>query len=202
MGLDSRAPNIAQKFIDSANSTLASQPEIAAQLLAAYGISPDLPDDDAILSVLRFASEIAFYAPARAFAQGWPSHGDSKFYLYHFNEGIPWEGRFQGEAGHILDVAYLFQNYNNYLNDKEKAVAVSYADDFISFVNGEAPWPPASPPKLGARVYGPSGGGKISNYVADGLPKSVDRGEQILKLGETAGFDNILDVFQNFLQGR
>jgi len=198
MGLDARNPGIAQKFIDSVNTTLSSHPDAAKELLAAYDITPNTSDDDALLSILRFASEISFYAPARAFAQGWPG----KFFLYHFNEGIPWPGRFQGEAGHILDVAYLFQDYNEHMDDKQKKVARAYAEDFIKFVNGEDPWPAVKGEKMGARVYGPSAGDVTTKFVEDGSPKGVGRNERVLKLGEMAGFDNILDVFQNFFQGR
>ena len=161
MGLDTRKPNVAQKFIDSVNNTLSSHPSAAAELLSSYNITPSTPDEEALLSILRFSSEISFYAPARAFAQGWPNTKDSKFFLYHFNEGIPWPGRFQGEAGHILDVAYLFQNYNEHLTEEGKKLARQYAEDFINFVNGEDPWPPVQGGKLGARVYGPSSEGVI-----------------------------------------
>jgi hypothetical protein len=198
MGLDARNPGIAQKFIDSVNITLASHPEAAKELLKSYDITPSTPDDPALLSILRFASEVAFYAPARAFAQGFPR----KFFLYHFNEGIPWEGRFKGEAGHILDVAYLFQNFNEHLNDEQKAVARAYAEDFINFVNGKDPWSPVKNGNMAARVYGPSSKGITTKFVQNGEPQEVGRDERILKLGELAGFDIILTTFQNFLQGR
>jgi carboxylesterase type B len=198
MGLDARNPGIAQKFIDSAKATLSSHPDAATELLRAYDISTSTSDDTALLSILRFASEISFYAPARAFAQGWPQ----KFFLYHFNEGIPWEGRFQGEAGHILDVAYLFQNYNEHLNADQKKVARAYAEDFIKFVNGEDPWTPVKNGDMAARVYGPSSEGITTKLVEDGAPSAVGRNERVLKLGEMVGYDNVLAVFQNFFQGR
>ncbi|KAF2028141.1 carboxylesteras-like protein [Setomelanomma holmii] len=198
MGLDGRNPGIARKFCDSVKYTFDAYPEVGHELLAAYDLSPSTADDEAVLSILRFASEISFYAPARAFAQGWPQ----KSFLYHFNEGIPWLGRFQGEAGHILDVAYLFQNYNQHLNDDQKKVARAYAEDFIKFVNGEDPWQPTKGGTLGARVYGPSSDGVTTKYVESGDPKEVGRNERVLKLGEKAGFDNVLAAFQNFFQGR
>ncbi|KAH8732619.1 carboxylesterase-like protein [Phaeosphaeriaceae sp. PMI808] len=198
MGLDARTPDIAAKFITSVNLTLREQPQVAQKLLSAYNITHDAPDAEAILSILRFASEISFYAPSRAFAQGWPN----RFFLYHFNEGIPWEGRFKGEAGHILDVAFLFQNYNNHLNEAQKQLARAYGEDFIKFVNGEDPWRPVSGGQMGGRVYGPSNEGIITKYVEDGNPREIGRHERILRLGEMAGYDTILATFQNFFQGR
>lgn len=202
MGIDALAPNIAQKFITSATATLSAHPDAATQLLAAYNITPTTPDEAATLSILRFASEISFYAPARAFAQGWPKTSSTKFFLYHFNEGIPWEGRFQGEAGHILDVALLFQNFDEYLTEAQRKVATAYAEDFINYVNGEDPWPPVQGEKMGARVYGPSSEGLAARYVEDGEPGKIGRDERVLRLGEVVGFDTLSTVFQNFFQGR
>lgn len=200
LALDARNPGIAQKFMDSVNKSFISQPSAAAELLSTYNITQETSDDEAMLSILRFATEAAFYAPARAFAAGWPS--SSKFFLYHFNEPIPWEGRYKGEAGHILDVAFLFQNYNENLDEKQKKVARAYAEDFINYVNGEDPWPAVHDGKPSARVYGPSSDGITTKYVEDGKPSEVGRNDRILKLGEQFGFDNLLNAFQNFMEGR
>lgn len=202
MGLDARNPGIATKFIDSVNKTLAAHPDAAPALLSSYNITLSTGDDEALLSILQFATEISFYAPALAFAKGWPQTKDNKIFLYHFNEGIPWDGRFKGQAGHILDVAFLFQNFNEHLNDEQRAVARAYAEDFIEFVNGNDPWPPVEGGKMGARVYGPSCEGVTAKYVEDGKPEEVGRHDRVLKLGEQVGFDSILEVFQNFFQGR
>ncbi|KAF2467467.1 carboxylesteras-like protein [Lindgomyces ingoldianus] len=201
MGLDARNPGIASKFVESVNKTLSSHPEAASTLLSSYKISESTNDDEAVLSILKFATDISFYAPALAFAKGWPQTKENKFFLYHFNEGNPWEGRFKGEAGHILDVAFLFQNFNEFMNEEQKAVARAYAEDFVEFVNGSDPWPPVEGGKMGARVYGPSSAGISAKYVASGNPEEVGRRTHVLKLGEMAGFDSILDVFQNFFRG-
>ncbi|KAJ4345460.1 uncharacterized protein N0V89_011591 [Didymosphaeria variabile] len=202
MGLNAKQPNIATKFIESVNKTLAEHPDAASTLLSSYNITPSTGDNEALLSILRFGTEISFYAPSRAFAKGWPRTKDSKFFLYHFNEGIPWEGQFQGEAGHILDVAYLFQNYNEHLNDAQKKVARAYGEDIIEFINGNDPWPPVEGEKFGARVYGPSSEGITTKYVASGNPEEIGRHDRVLKLGEQVGFDLVMDVFQNFAFGQ
>lgn len=200
--LDARKSGIAQSFIDSCTKTLAEKPEVAKELIKAYNITTTSSDDEALLAILHFFSEIVFYAPARAFAQGWPNTSDSKLFLYHFNEGIPWEGRFKGEAGHILDVAYLFQNFNEHLDDAQLKVAREYGEDFIKFVNGEDPWPSVQRDKLGAKVYGPSGDGVTSRWVPDGAPAKIGRDERILKLEKMVGMDTIFAVFQNFFKGK
>ncbi|KAJ4296317.1 hypothetical protein N0V90_006362 [Kalmusia sp. IMI 367209] len=202
LGLNGRLPNIAPKFVESVNKTLAAHPDAASTLLSSYNITSSTNDDEALISILRFATEISFYAPALAFAKGWPKTKENKYFLYHFNEGIPWEGKFQGEAGHILDVAFLFQNYNEFLTEEQKKVARAYGEDFIEFVNGNDPWPPVEGDQFGARVYGPSNDGITTKYVASGNPAEVGRDDRVLKLGEQLGFDTVMDVFQNFLQGQ
>lgn len=188
--------------MDSINATLSAHPSAASTLLDAYNITSSTNDEEALLAILRFASEISFYAPSLAFAKGWPKTKDNKIFLYHFNEGIPWEGQFKGEAGHILDVAYLFQNYNEHLNEEQKKVARAYGEDFIEFVNGNDPWPPVEGEELGARVYGPSGDGITTKYVASGSPADIGRSERVLKLGEQIGLDLVMDAFQNFSFGK
>ena len=48
--------------------------------------------------------------------------------------------RVEGDTTHVLDVAFLFQNFNEFLPPAQKNVAVRFARCFIKFVNGEAPW--------------------------------------------------------------
>ncbi|PVI02247.1 carboxylesteras-like protein [Periconia macrospinosa] len=200
MGMD--PSNIATRFITSATSTLSAHLSALTTLLTSYNITPTTPDNEALLSILRFTSEITFYASARAVAQGWPKSASSKVYLYHLNEGTPWEGRFQGEAVHIFDVALLFQNYNGELEKAQRKIARGYGEDFVRFVNGEEPWKPVEEGKFSARVYGPVKEGKGVEFVESGEPEKVGRSETVLKLGEEVGFDTVMDVLSNFLQGR
>ncbi|KAL5447662.1 hypothetical protein PMIN05_001957 [Paraphaeosphaeria minitans] len=202
LGLNAKLPNIASQFIESVNKTLSDHPDAVSTLLSAYNITSPSNDDEALLSILRFGTEISFYAPSLAFAKGWPRTKANKFFLYHFNEGIPWEGKFKGEAGHILDVAFLFQNYKEHLRDKQKKVARAYGEDIIEFINGNDPWPPVEGEQFGARVYGPSSEGITAKYVASGNPAEVGRHDRVLKLGEQIGFDLVMDVFQNFAFGQ
>lgn len=198
---DAHKANIAQAFTYSVTKTLASHPEAAHQLLASYEIAPTTSDDEALLAVLRFVSEIAFYAPGRAFAQGWPSDTpDSKAFLYHFNEGMPFPGRFQGEAVHMLDIGYLFQNFNAHLSDEQRKVARAFGEDFIKFVSGQDPWPAVQEGKLSARVYGPSSEGNTCRWSGTGTPAHVGRDERVLRLAEAVGFDGVAAVFYDFMK--
>jgi len=175
---------------------------VGSTLLSSYRISPSTSDEEALLSIIRFASEIGFYLPVIAMAEGWPKSKYNKVFLWHFNEGIPWEGRFKGEAGHILDVAYLFQNYNEHLSVEQKAVARAFGEDFIEFVNGDDPWPPTEANTMGARVYGPSSEGITTTYVKSEIPAAVGRGSTAAELGGNVGHEKVREIFLNFLQTR
>jgi hypothetical protein len=135
-------------------------------------------------------------------AQGWPSSTNSKFFLYHLNEGIPWPGRFQNEAAHVFDVALLFQNYNQFLSSEQKDLAVQYGTDFINFVNGKDPWTPCQDGNLSARVYGPTSENITAKFVETGVPADVGRTDKIFALGDMIGLDAVLDIFANFFHGK
>ena len=84
-----------------------------------------------------------------------PLAGRKKAYVFHFNEPNPWPGRYQGVATHILDAAFLFQNYNEFLDDAQQESTRAFGEDFIDFVVGKEPFPPYVAAEGGAMVYGP-----------------------------------------------
>ncbi|KAH0421745.1 hypothetical protein CcaCcLH18_13252 [Colletotrichum camelliae] len=135
-GLLQRKPGIGASFKKSIESSFSDHPDKATKLLQAYGISEDTNDEDAFKGVIRFASDIGFQAPARSWAASFP--GDS--YLFELAEANPWEGPFKGYATHVLDVAFLFQNYREHLDGKQQASAEAFAADIITFAHGKAPW--------------------------------------------------------------
>jgi hypothetical protein len=126
---------IAKKFYDSFKRSLDSE-DSAIEVSRAYRISQDLPDEEALENILKFAQDLKFFLPAVYYAHCW----SGRAYLFHFNEPNTWGGPFKGHANHILDVAYLFQNYNEYLTDRQRAVAKQFAEDLILFSNAKPPW--------------------------------------------------------------
>jgi hypothetical protein len=50
----------------------------------------------------------------------------------------PFSGAYTGLASHELDVAYLLQNFNGVLDERNRGVARAMADRFVAFVSGEA----------------------------------------------------------------
>lgn len=170
-------------------------------MLSTYGITPDLSDDVALRLILTFATEISFYVPVLAFATGWP--GDA--YVYHFNEPNPWEGRWKGESTHVLDIAFLFQNYNEFLNPLQKEVAVKLASDFIRFISGNAPWAAFEMATREVMPYGPStkpGSSIFSPHIKENTEQKSGRRSTIHQLGEDVPLDELLDAWGNFVSGQ
>lgn len=151
VGAVEHRPNPAASFITSIKKSLSTRPDIISTILEVYGISETLPKEDATMAVLRFINDIAFYAPAVAYARGW----GFKSYLYGFCEKNPWDGRFKGHSSHVLDVAFLFQNFNNFLGPAQVQSAKRFARDMIRFANGDAPWAPYSE-NATSKIFGPS----------------------------------------------
>ncbi|KAI0121271.1 Alpha/Beta hydrolase protein [Xylariales sp. AK1849] len=146
-----RRDGIAAAFKDTVTKYLSTQQSDLTPIYNGYNITSDIPDDEALLNILKYIHDIGFYAPTRILSQGWPKSA----FLYHFNEPNPWEGPFKGQATHVLDVVFLFQNFNEYLDPEQVASAQHFGRDFITFVNGEEPYPVHDPNAGGAQVYGP-----------------------------------------------
>lgn len=194
--LGPKTVNIAQGFRSSIDKTLAEYPDAAEKLRHAYQITPNLADDVALRNVLQFSTDIGFYATALAFAKGW----SGRAHVYHFNEPNPWEGQWKGEVGHVLDIAFLFQNYNEHLELKAKGVAIKFAEDVIDFVNGACNWKPFGEEE-GARTYGPSKDGICGDYVQGIARDGSGRKNTIFELAEEIGLEPLSAAWGNFMTG-
>lgn len=205
-------PGIRQAFSASIRSTFASKPQVAETLLDAYGFTkatPDPKEDDeaAFLGFLHFVNDIGYYAATTSFARGWPqssSASTSKIFPYFFNEPNPWPGPYTGEATHILDVAFLFQNYNDKLPPAQRAAAEGFGLDLMKFVAGQAPWEGYTPEQRKAKVFGPSKGedGQATTAVIeDAESAQTGRRLTILELGKEVGFDKLAEAFGRFQKG-
>lgn len=197
-----RKAGIAKSFCQSILRTLAHRPPwIVEKLLCAYHITTSQPDTLALRSILNFATDIGFLAPAKSLAQGWPG----KAYLYHFNEPNPWDGEWKGDATHVLDVAFLFQNYNEFLPPPQREASERFAGDVVRFVNGEAPWAAFEAGREGAMVYGPSREeccASVVPYTGGMAGQSCGRQSTIFELAEVISLDELGACWGDFLAGK
>lgn len=141
------------------------------EILDKYGISGTTLHTDAFTGVLNFLNDVVALAPVVYFARSWPGSVNA----YYFNEGNPWDGAFKGQASHLLDQAFLFQNYREFLDERQQAVAVALAEDVFKFCHGIRPWPVADAVSDGVelprhnfpvRIYGASGSTQAPAHVA------------------------------------
>lgn len=150
MGLAQRKAGIAKALEASLHTHLPAS--AADAVLQAYGIDGAGDDDEAMKLTMELATDIAYVAPALAYARSFPG----KAFCYQFNEPNPWEGMLKGMSTHMLDAAFLFQNFNEHMSAEVQQVAKGLAVDFVRFAHGKSPWAEFDNTAGRVRAYGPS----------------------------------------------
>lgn len=150
-------------------------------------------------------NDIGFHAPTLTIASGFSatkSAGKTTSHVYFFNERNPWDGPYKGQATHILDVAYLFQNFNHSLDERQEQVAEAFARDVLDFVTGaQLGWSEWDADRPVERVYGPSETEILS--IVQGLEtEKTKRRRIVFGFEDVGGLDAVYRVFNNFMAGR
>ncbi|KAI8663429.1 Carboxylic ester hydrolase [Fusarium keratoplasticum] len=153
----------------------------ASRVLDHYSIRDDTPDEESLLSIAQAITDVGYYALSVKYAESFP--GDSV--LGHFNEPNPWDGVHAGRANHILDIAYLFGNYEERYGPQNKLVARSLAEDVLSFVYGVNDLPVFGVEKK-VVVYGPGSDG-VSRQILRWDDRAVMRDGTVFELAKEAG---------------
>lgn len=196
MGLAQRKAGIADALATSLQTHLAAA--AADAVLRSYGIGTTKDDDEAMKLVIDLATDIAYVTPALAYARSFPG----KAFAYQFDEPNPWEGRLKGMSTHMLDAAYLFQNFNLKMSQEAQQVAKAIAVDFVKFAHGKSPWVVFDSTEGQVRTYGPSG--KVTVDVVSDNGWDSGRRDILWKLSEEGKIDlDELSVAWNmFITGR
>ncbi|KAF2737920.1 putative carboxylesterase [Polyplosphaeria fusca] len=194
LGLETHKSGIAARFCASI-ATAARKAGAAEALLEVYKLSSSTPDDEAMNVILQYVSDIAYIYPALAFVKSWPG----KSYYYNFDYPNPFEGRFKGQSTHLLDAAFLFQNYNEKLEPSGVAAARALAQDFIKFANGAAPWQEYDRKKGYTRVYNEHG-----THVVESNGWHEQRRDWLARLAEEGevDLDELSRAWNKFLIGQ
>lgn len=195
MFLASRKPGIGKTFSEFMKKAFSTEPAAVESALNAYGITPITDDDEAFLHVLQLGTDIAFLAPVHSYAAAWPGNA----YVYHFNEPNPWDGPWKGQTGHVLDVAFLFMNFEGALTAEQKAVGESFAENFLRFFNGIVPWDAFKQDEPCALIIGGSDKSRGPAYVTHSRnPKETGRRQDIYTFAQVVGLDAIIDAWNDF----
>ncbi|KAH7317230.1 Alpha/Beta hydrolase protein [Rhexocercosporidium sp. MPI-PUGE-AT-0058] len=190
-----RGSNVAQQLSDSLNRALLGYEPAISALLDDYGISNAVNNGSAYHTVSHLANDLSFYLPCDVFAQFFPG----RRYIYHLNEPNLLDGPFKGETAHIVDVTFLFKNFDEFLPTRTMAVAQAFSDNIIKFISGEVPWEASSGENRVALVYGNDAG--VGQLRKD-EPESVSRRATIFRYQELIGFDALLNAVSDFLAGK
>lgn len=198
--LHDRLEGMAGALIASTERSLSGASTTRQQLLEKYHITnqDETSANSANDNVLYFAHDIGFYAPLVSIASSWPG----KSYVFHFNEPNPWNGRYHGVATHILDAAFLFQNYNEHLDEPQRVSAKIFGRHFIDFVVGSEPYPTYLAGQGGAMVYGPMPGRQRQEYVRSDRSEDYKRRGLIFQLAESSSLDKLSAVWDTFMSGQ
>lgn len=196
MGLSQRKSGIATTLATSLHKHISG--DAAMAILDAYDITPTTSDDEALQRIIDFATDIAYVAPALAYARVFPG----KSYLYNFDELNPWDGPLKGLSTHMLDAAYLFQNFNEDLSEKAREVTKTFAMDFVRFANGVEPWEKYTKEKGTCRVYGPSEKCVVGVLEGDGWATGRRNTLWRLSEGGKVDLDPISVAWDMFVAGR
>ena len=195
--LSSRIPGIATAFEQSLRQSLSSKTSSVDLILESYGINePGISDEDSFIRVSRFGNDVCFFVPTASMAHGFPG----ETFLYAFNEPNSWDGPSKGYASHVLDVAFLFQNYNEKLPPDQKKTALTFAGHVFAYMYGQKPWPVFTDDNPGSMIYEQQRGG--CEYTADLHESRTGRSWNIFPIAEQVGLDTLLDAWDGFIAGR
>ncbi|KAF4333428.1 para-nitrobenzyl esterase [Fusarium beomiforme] len=178
--------SIGQEFVDYFMRTVpAAHHDKVKSLLSQYGISTGSEANDQVRTgILEFGTDLKYFASSKHYASFWPAES----WLYYFNESNPWDGPHKGRSCHCLDIAYLFLNYSNVMNQDQKETGKRFANEVIEFTNGEAPWAEfKSSGKI--RVYGSHLESKVAEITAKELKEGPSL--EVQALWEDIGLDNL-----------
>jgi carboxylesterase type B len=166
--------------------------EVASKLLTGYGIDPSTEDDQAFEQVLQFGGDVSFYAGTFAFAHGLEEN--MPVYVYRFNEPNPWPGPWQGRSTHIHDLAFLFQNFSDFLSGAQNQLAEEFATDVLSFANNKEPWQNWTKSRKVAKVIATDGRG-----MKEDVPEQTGRRKFFVDLANEVGLDTLRGAFDRFM---
>lgn len=189
-------------ILDPVNNT------IAPTLISAYGLDTTITANSHISTkaVLDLGNDICFALGARLFTRLWSASSvpGTEAFLCHFNCPNPWEGAWKGHATHIQDIAFMLQNYSEFLSDGQQKSAKRFATDIIAFVNGRKPWKGYENNKSeGSMVYyaAMEGSKDESGFVEDEIPDKIGRRDILQKLKSLDILDKVMDAWLMFMAG-
>ncbi|KAM0548762.1 hypothetical protein ACHAPJ_009758 [Fusarium lateritium] len=183
---------IKDRFQESMRLSLGQ--ETAEAISKYYGLTDVTNDAEALDKIVGFLSDVQFHGASLAVAEIWP-----EAFVGYFNEGNPWAGPFYGQANHLLDVAYLWQNFNLRLSEKQVEVAESFASDIIRFAAKTELLPNWKDTRQ-AVSWGPSEEGLVRSVETSGSPR-LKRDGSFMEISQSwGGLEALLQAGSTFIR--
>lgn len=190
-----RKSGMAADFTKHVRATLPAS--AADALLRIYDVSPDTADDAAFANVLLFGNDVGFYLPTLSYAKAFSQQQGTKSHVYRFNATNPWDGPWKGTSNHVLDVAFLFQNFNAFLDAGRKRTAEEFTQGILAWANGREPWDAWTEEKGRAMMFGDEGAAR----VVDDTPQETGRRAKFMEFAGDVGWDAVDRTFGAFFRG-
>lgn len=108
-------------------------------------------------------------------------------YVYHFEKPNPWEGRWQGKASHLTDLAYLLHNFDSFLSKEQVAIGTGFSRGLLAFVSGKTPWPPLT------------NDGEPFVKVFGDTTTSGSQSISVSQIMDQVGADRLSEIFEQFI---
>ncbi|KAJ6017800.1 hypothetical protein N7451_001179 [Penicillium sp. IBT 35674x] len=148
------------------------------QILEAYGITIDSPQEEFLSRVEHMCGDAIFKIPNYVLAQI-----AQESFLYHFDQRSRLQNAFEGTAYHAHELLYLFRNLENEFNEGEMQMALEFSSAWIRFANGLAPWNVESEDRQWM-VWGPGSRVALKNESEDQETRDYKRMNMILLLDD------------------
>ncbi|EAU36652.1 predicted protein [Aspergillus terreus NIH2624] len=151
------------------------------QILAEYGIRPDMPQEEFLRRVEHMCGDVIFKIPNYATVLASERLADSNaLFAYHFDQRSRLKNALEGTAYHAHELLYLFGNLDNELSEKEIRMSRDFATAWIKFCYGQSPW---TQNKGTWKVWGPDSVQAVKDESADEEVRSYERMKRLLGLG-------------------
>jgi carboxylesterase type B len=158
------------------------------QILAEYGIMPDLTQEELIHRTEHMCGDAVFKIPNYATAKMSFEERHGSTFLYHFDQLSRIKNQLEGTAYHAHELLYLFRNLENAFNREEIAMARDFAASWIRFVNGENPWVTNTMHFAVSyrrwKVWGPNSQQSLRSETEDEDARNYSRMDRILAMGD------------------
>ncbi|CAK7231344.1 hypothetical protein SBRCBS47491_007899 [Sporothrix bragantina] len=115
----------------------------ADQVAKAYGITADMSSEDVFWALERMTTDGIFSLPIyfAELATPMTPTTSNTLYAYHFNVPSPYNNAWGGLGHHSHDNVLLWGVLKHTLPPAQQAVSDSMVKAWVTFANGEAPWP-------------------------------------------------------------